>query len=74
MSLVHISYARGHYIGQIRPRGCRRWLTVTGRCAKPERAMAKAALRMTGKIKRARVLLIDSSGWYEPRLVMQASR
>lgn len=27
---VHICWARGHYIGQVRGVGCRLWDTVTG--------------------------------------------
>jgi hypothetical protein len=29
---------------------------------------------MTQHDKRARVVFIDSSGWYEPRIVMEAAR
>lgn len=34
---------------------------------------ARAALKMRG-MKRARVLFVDSSGWYEPNVVMEAKR
>jgi len=68
----HILIPRGHYIGQVRGMGCRRWQTVTGRCRSAESALSKAALKMRNH-HRARVLFIDSSGWYEPNLVMEAN-
>lgn len=73
-TLVHINIPRGHYVGQIRLRGHRRWQIVTGECKTPEAAMAKAVKKMTAEHKRARVLFIDSSGWYEPHVAMEASR
>ncbi len=74
MTLVHISIPRGHYLGQVRRRGARRWRTVTGKCRSETAAMAKAALSMGRDDKRARVLFIDNSGWYEPHVCMEASR
>lgn len=68
---LHICWARGRYIGQVRGHGCRRWQTVTGYCLTAEAALSRAALKMAGK-KRARVLFIDDSGWYEPSLSMEA--
>lgn len=73
MSTVHILVARGHYIGQVRRAGARRWTTVTGGCRSAEGAMARAAAKMKGHL-RARVLFIDNSGWYEPNVVMEARR
>ena len=71
--MIHINAPRGHYIGQVRRRGGRRWITVTGRCRTGESAMAKAAPKMRG-MHRARVLFIDNSGWYEPTFVMECAR
>ena len=74
MTLVHVCRPRGHYIGQVRKRGHQRWETVTGKRLSPERAMAAAVLRMSADHKRARVLFIDSGGWHEPHICMEASR
>lgn len=71
---VHILRARGYYIGQVRGEGCRNYRTVTGHCRNPYRALAAAVLKMTRSDKRARVLFIDRSGWYEPNLAMEARR
>lgn len=72
-SLVHINIPRGHYVGQVRAYGHRYYKTVTGRCRSAEAAMSKAAASMKG-YHRARVLLIDDSGWYPPNVVMEAKR
>jgi len=74
MTLVHINIPRGHYIGQVRRRGARRWRTVTGRRQRSETAMAAAVLAMGEDDKRARVLFIDASGYYEPNVTMECSR
>ena len=71
-TLVHIHAPKGHYIGQIRLYGHRKWQTVTGRCTRAELAMADAVRQMTDRHKRARVLLIAE--WYEPVIVMEAHR
>jgi len=73
VTLVHINRPRGHYIGQVRAYGHRYYKTVTGKCKSPEGAMARATKQMKG-YHRARVLFIDSSGWYEPNIVMEAKR
>lgn len=73
MTLVHIHAPRGHYIGQVRRMGHRRWETVTGRCRSGESALSRAALRMKDR-HRARVLFICDSGWYEPTWIMEATR
>lgn len=70
---LHICWSRGHYLGQIRRAGARRWQTVTGRCQSAESAMSRATAKMQ-HMKRARVLFVDSSGWYEPNVVMEAKR
>ena len=36
--------------------------------------MTKAVAKMTKNDKRARVLFIEDSGWYEPQIMMEASR
>lgn len=69
---LHICYSRGHYIGQLRRHGYRRWRTATGRCKSAEAAIACAArAAKRGEWKRLRVLFIDSSGWYEPNLIFE---
>lgn len=68
---LHIYWSRGHYIGQVRLVGHQKWKTVTGKRRTAESALVGAANRMRG-MKRARVLFIDSSGWYEPNVVMEA--
>jgi hypothetical protein len=40
--LIHVNIARGHYIGQVRRRGARRWNTVTCECRSGQNAMALA--------------------------------
>lgn len=73
ISNLHICWSRGYYVGQVREAGYRRWTTATGRCKSAESALSKAALKMHD-MKRARVLFVDSSGWYEPNIVMEAKR
>lgn len=71
--MIHINTPRGYYIGQVRKHGHRLYETVTEHHATPELAMSEAALNMKG-MKRARVLFIDCSGWYEPNVIIEASR
>lgn len=70
---LHICRSRGYYVGQVREAGYRRWKNATGKCRTAEAAMSRAALKMHD-MKRARVLFVDSSGWYEPNVVMEARR
>jgi len=72
--LVHIHVPKGHYIGQVRLYGHRKWQTVTEEWSNAEMAMSEAVLQMKQDHKRARVLFIDDSGWYEPTIVMEAKR
>lgn len=71
-SRLHVCIPRGYYIGQLRLVGCRRWRTVTGRCKSYQSALSAAARKMRYEDKRARVLFIDTSGWYEPTLIIEA--
>ena len=73
---IHINRPTGHYIGQVRRYGHRRWESVTGNCKTPENALSQAVLAMknTQDMHRARALFIDASGWHEPHLVMEAKR
>lgn len=71
---VHVLISRGHYIGQVRLFGHQKWETVTGERDNAENAMAQAVMSMTPNHKRARVLFIDGSGYYEPTIVMECSR
>lgn len=70
---IHINRPRGYYIGQVRRYGARRRKYATGRCKSAERALSLAASDMDG-FHRARVLFIDISGYYDPRVVMEAVR
>lgn len=72
MNFIHIHRPRGHYIGQVRRAGHRLWDTVTGRRKSAHNALAAAVLKGKG-MKRARVLFIDSSPYYEPHIVMEAT-
>lgn len=72
MTYVHIHAPKGHYIGQVRLYGHRKWQTVTGRCTRDVLAMSDAIKHMTQQHKRARVLFI--ADWYEPVVVMEAAR
>lgn len=70
--LIHIHAPKGHYIGQVRLYGHRKWQTVTGHCTRAELAMADAVMHMSERHKRARVLFI--ADWYEPNVVMECKR
>lgn len=72
--MIHINRPHGHYIGQVRRTGCRLWKTVTGPRWSAHHALAAAVLkaRRGYDVKRARVLFIDNSGYYDPHLVMEA--
>ena len=72
MTLLHINRPRGHYIGQVRPAGYQRWRTVTGKHKSALTALAAAVLRGRN-MKRARVLFIDASGWYDPHVAAIAT-
>ena len=74
MSAIHVNRPHGYCIGQVCARGCRRWITVTKRYAEPERALAAVALHMRGKVGRARVLFVDTGGWYDPNVLMEVRR
>ena len=70
--MLHINRPHGHYLGQVRRVGCRNWETVTGQRRSAHHALAAAVL--AGKnMKRARVLFIDNSGYYDPHIVMEAT-
>lgn len=71
--LIHINRPRGHFIGQVRMYGHRRWQTVTGKCKSVDTALSTAA-RTKQAWHRMRVLFIDSSGWYEPHITFEGHR
>lgn len=70
--LVHVHAPKGHYIGQIRLYGHRKWQDATEEWSNAEIAMSHAVLAMTDRHKRARVLFI--ADWYEPVVVMECKR
>lgn len=69
---IHILRPRGHYIGQVRRCGARLWDTVTKPRRSAHHALAAAVLKGKG-MKRARVLFIDDSPYYDPLVVMEAT-
>lgn len=71
--VLHLNVARGYWVGQVRSVGCRKWTTVTGRCRSPESALSRALLRMK-RCKRYRALFIDTSGYYDPHVSIEAVR
>lgn len=71
-TLVHIHTPKGHYIGQVRLYGHRKWETVTEELSDAEVAMSLAVLAMKQSHKRSRVLFIAE--WYEPTIVMECKR
>ena len=71
---VHVYAPPGRYIGQVRLYGHRRWQTVTDEWSNAEVAMSEAVLQMKPDHKRARVLFVDTEGWYEPVVVMECER
>lgn len=72
MTRVHIHAPKGHYIGQVRLYGHRKWQQVGNGHDSAEAAMAAAVLRMTPEHHRARVLFLTE--WYEPTIVMECHR
>lgn len=74
MTPAHIHAPKGYFLGQVRRKGANRWETVTGRCRSDISAMSKAILNMTRHHKRARVIWVTTDGWYDPTVVMEASR
>lgn len=73
LSKVYIHAPAGYYLGQIKFRWARKWITVTQHLTDPKTAMAIAVLRMEkDKHHLARVLFCTEDGWYEPNVVMTA--
>lgn len=70
---VHINRPRGCYLGQLRLTGHRLWDTVTKPRRSAKAAMVAAVLKSRWGHKRARVIFMDSSGWYDPHVVMEAT-
>jgi hypothetical protein len=73
-NVVHIHAPKGHYIGQVKRLWAKRWRTVTKDLLDAKTAMAIAVLRMDKDDHRARVLFIDDEGWYEPHVVIEATK
>lgn len=72
MTTVHIHTPKGEYIGQVRGYGCRKWRTVSKGRRSAQRTLAAAVRKMKPSDKRARVLFCAE--WYEPVVLMEASR
>lgn len=72
---MHILWSKGHYLGQLRKIGHRRWQTVTRKCKTKEAAIARAATKAEGREwKRLRVLFIDDNPYYEPTICFEGKR
>ena len=70
---LHVCVPHGYYIGQVKGYGCRRWRTVTGKCRISNNALSKAIRNMShNNDTRARVLFVDTSGWYDPNIIAEA--
>lgn len=65
---------KGYFIGQVRPYGMRSWVTLTGRCRTADSALRKAAMLMKQSDYGARVVFVDSRGWHESRVAVEAKR
>jgi len=72
--MIHVNRPQGYFLGQVRRYGGQNWETVTGRCMSAEGALSKALLCMKPTDFRARALFVDSLGWYDSRVVMEAKR
>ena len=72
MISLHIHTPRGIYIAQVRRRFERKWTQVGGEFKQKHRAQSTAAGNMVGDFVRARVLFCAE--WYDPVVVMEASR
>lgn len=72
--LIHIHAPKGHYIGQVKRLYGKTWRKVTLDLLDAKTAMAIAVLRMDKEDSRARVLFVDTEGWYEPHVVMECKR
>lgn len=72
--MLHILRPHGHYIGQVRRTGHQKWETVTKKHRSAKHALAAAVLKSRPRFhKRARVLFIDASPWYDPNVMMEAT-
>lgn len=69
---LHIHAPSGIYIAQVRRRFERTWTQVGGEFKQNHRAQSTAAGSMVGDFVRARVLFCAE--WYDPVVVMEASR
>jgi hypothetical protein len=74
LPLIHIHRPRGYYIGQVRLANERRWTDVTGRCTRAQYALAKAVQRMGTNCVAARALFVDTSGYYDPAVAIEARK
>ena len=72
VSAPHIHAPQGEYVGQVRGQGCRIWRTVITTKNSAKHALAGAVRKMKPGDKRARVLFCAE--WYDPVVVMEASR
>lgn len=71
---IHVCIPEGHYIGQLRTIGHRRWRTVTGRCRSLESAGSLAMKRMAYDDKRVRVLFVPTPpSYYDPNIVFEGA-
>lgn len=71
---LHIYQPPSYYLGQVRGTGCRKWRTVTGKSKSLTHAMCSAIKAMKHHDKCARVLMVATTGYLEPEVVMEASK
>ena len=71
---IHIHQPKGRYLGQIRKKGYRSWRTVVRTRISAQRALSVAVTKMEDSDVQARVIFCTDDGWYEPNLLMEATR
>jgi len=71
-TVVHIHSPAGHYIGQLRSRGCRHWRNVSTSHTSSNIALSLAIKKAEYSHNRARTLFVDDSGWYGPVVIAEA--
>jgi len=70
--LFHLQAPKGHYVGQLRSRGCRHWRDVSTSEVSSNIALSLAIKKAEHSHNRARTLFVDDTHWYEPVVVAEA--
>lgn len=74
MSAIHIHAPNGYFLGQVRAGGAHKWRTVTQKCKTWNSALSRAVMKMEDHHKRARVIYVVESGYYDPTVIAEASK